>query len=87
MFDHRTGYFFGNAANLRWIFMVAGLFAMVSPYLLTLDVPIIRTAAVGVAAIIISLALKLNYFGIQIDRANSRMRDYVSIFGIRRGRW
>ena len=87
MFDHRTGYFFGSAAKLWWIFVFTGLFALASPYLMISNVSEIRTVIMGLVAIVLGFALKLNYYGLQIDMAKSRIRDYVAIFGIKRGPW
>ena len=87
MFEHRTGYFFGSAAKLWWIFVFAGLFALASPYLTLSNVSQLRATIVGLVAIALGLVLKLNYYGLQIDMAKSRIRNYVAILGIRRGQW
>ena len=87
MFDHRTGYFFGSAAKLWWIFVFVGLFAIASPYLMISNVSELRATIIGLVAIVLGFALKLNYYGLQIDMAKSRIRDYVAVFGIRRGQW
>lgn len=87
MFDHKSGYFFGEAAKLWWVFIVAGLFAWISPLLVHLDVSNLRVAIIGLIAIIIGTILKLNYFGLQIDQSNNRIRNYTTFLGIKTGVW
>jgi len=67
MFIHKSGYFFGDASKLWWIFIIAGIFALVSPYLIELNVSHSRIIIIGSVTIFIGLTLKLNYFGLQID--------------------
>lgn len=85
MFDYKTGYFFGFAAKIWWQFSAAGLFAISSPLIIDLQVPLSRVIIVGVVALLIGITLKLNYYGLQIDR--DKIRDYMAIYGIKIGRW
>lgn len=87
MFDHKSEYFFGDAARLWWLFCLAGLFAWVSPFLFDLDVSNLRVAIVGFVAIIIGIILKFNYYGLQIDLSNNRIRNYTAILGFKIGDW
>jgi hypothetical protein len=87
VFNHRTGYFFGSAAKFWWVFIAVGLFALASPYMLTLDISTLRTVLVGLVAITLGLVLRLHYFGLQIDIGKKQIRDYITILGIKRGKW
>jgi hypothetical protein len=87
IFSHRSTYFFGNAANLWHIFIFAGVFALTAPYLITLEVSMTRTVIVGCIALIIGLALRFNYYGVQIDYENAKCRDFTCTFGLRTGSW
>jgi len=87
IFNHKSGYFFGHAAKLWWIFIITGVFALVSPYIIAMDVSNTRTVIVGLVAIALGLALKLNYFGLQIDQTKKQIRDYTAILGIKTGNW
>jgi hypothetical protein len=87
VFSHRSSYFFGNAANLWYIFIFAGVFALTAPYLITLEVSLTRTIIVGCVSILIGLVLRLNYNGIQIDIKNDSYRNFIAVLGIKLGKW
>ena len=85
MFDHKAGYFFGYAAKIWWQFTAAGLFALSSPLIIGLQVPLSRIIVIGVVALLIGATMKLNYYGLQISK--NRIRNYTAIFGIKTGKW
>lgn len=87
IFNHKSGYFFGQAAKLWWVFIITGVFALVSPLIIEIDVSTTRSILVGLVAIALSLVLKLNYFGLQIDQTKKQIRDYTAIFGVKTGNW
>ena len=85
MFNHITGYFFGFASKNWWQFVAAGLFALGSPLVIGLEVPLSRVIIVGVVALLMGLSLKLNYFGLQIS--GNKIRNYTAFFGFKTGSW
>lgn len=87
MFIHKSGYLFGDASKLWWIFIIAGIFALMSSYLIELNVSHSRIIIIGSVTIFIGLTLKLNYFGLQIDTANKLIRNFTAVFGIKTGAW
>lgn len=87
MYSYVSGYFFGGAAKFWWLFIAAGVFSFSSPYIMDSDISSGRAAVVAAGAILIGVSLKLNNFGLQVDIKKDRIRDYVSIMGIKKGQW
>lgn len=87
MIDFRLRYFFGDAGKLWFVFMLAGLFALMSPYILELDVTKTRTVIIGSVFICIGVLLKSCYMGIQIDPQKKRFRYFNAYFWIKFGSW
>jgi len=87
MLTHRNNYFFGRAARLWFIFIIAGIFILLSTLIIRLEVSITRIILTSVAAIFIGLSLKLNDLGFQVDFKKHRYRHYYSIFGFKKGAW
>ena len=87
MYTLKTGFVFGNAARLWFIFVLAGLFAWASPYLFEEDNEPIRVILVGAFGVLAGLILKYFTKGLQIDISGKRVREYISYFGIKFGDW
>ena len=87
MIDFRLRYFFGDAGKLWFVFIAAGLFAFISPYILELNVTVARTIVIGASFITIGILLRSFFFGIQIDPSRKRFRYYSSYLWIKVGNW
>ena len=87
MFSHKSEYFFGDAARLWWAFELAGLFALLSPNFIELDVSLTRVLVVGFVFVVVGLVLKLHHSGIQIDNKTGQARNYLTVFGVKTGDW
>ncbi len=87
MLTHRNDYFFGKAAELWFIFIIAGVFILLSPLIIRLEVGNTRIILISGAAIFIGLSLKFNDLGFQLDYKKQRYRHYYSIFGFKKGAW
>jgi len=87
VFNHKTAYFFGGASRFWWLFILVGIFSVLSPFVMELEVSKIQNLLVGIGALVIGVVLKLNYYGIQIDGKMNLTREYISVMGIKKGIW
>lgn len=87
MFDHKSSYFFGDAVKFWFMFVLVGLFGVVSPYVLHTDISYVKAALVGGIFMVGGAALRFIYEGVQIDTENKRYREYTAFFGIITGKW
>ena len=83
----KTRYVFGNASRFWPVFMLAGMFAWVSPYMFEQDNEPVKVILVGSFGVLLGLTLRFCTMGIQIDMQTKRIRNYSSYFGIRVGEW
>ena len=86
-FSLKTRYVFGNASRFWPVFILAGVFAWVSPYLFDQDNEPLKVILVGSFGVLLGLTLKFCTMGVQIDMKSKRIRSYSSYFGIRTGTW
>lgn len=87
MLIYKSGYFFGDAAKLWWIFILAGIFALISPYIIEPNVSMLRILIIGIISIVVGTLLKLNFSGPQIDENRNRIRNFTAVMGIKTGVW
>jgi hypothetical protein len=69
------------------LFIIAGLFALVSPAFFNIEISLERVIGVGVGALIFGLLIVASYSGTLLDFSNSRFKQYVTIFGYKTGEW
>ena len=87
MINHKEGYLLGDAAQWWYLFVGAGIFALLAPYFFVLQTSITRVWIVGSLAILAGACLRLHYFGTQVDSEKGQIRNFYTIFGIRKGEW
>ena len=87
IYSLKTKYLFGNASRFWLIFILAGIFAWLSPYLFEQENEPVKVILVGAFGVLAGLTLRFSYSGIQIDKKNHRIREFSSFFGIRKGDW
>lgn len=79
---------FGTSPHLfGLLLMLAGLFAILSPYLFGKFVSIERIWTVGGIAFLIGLAITQAYSGTLIDTEKGQVKEYFSFFGFKTGEW
>lgn len=84
----KTKYIFGNGARLWIVFIIAGVFAWLSPYIYPQqENDPLKVILVGAFGVVLGLALRLCTKGLQIDLQQKRIREYASYFGIKSGEW
>jgi len=86
-FHFRQGYPLSGSQFLGTLFIMAGVFALLSPLLFELEVSRQRVIIVGVTAILIGYVALFSYSGTKIDFGRNRFREYQSIAGIVSGEW
>ena len=87
-YNLKTKYIFGNGARLWIIFIIAGVFAWLSPYIYPeQENDPVKVILVGTFGVVLGLVLRFSTKGIQIDTGNQRIREYSSYFGIKVGQW
>lgn len=69
------------------LFIMAGVFALVSPTFLKSGSSTERVLAVGIGALIIGLLVISSYSGTLIDFNRKEFREYLSIGGYKFGEW
>jgi len=69
------------------LFILGGVFALLSPLFISSGLPIERTRLVGIVFILVGFLITQLYTGIQLDGDQKRFREYLSIIGIRLGKW
>ncbi len=67
--------------------MLVGLFAIISPHFITLQVTTLKASLVGVFMLLLGLTLRLNHSGVQINSSAGLIRDYTAVFGFKKGQW
>ena len=69
------------------LFILAGLFALASPYIFNMVVSTERVLAVGIGAIVFGLLIVTSYSGVLIDFSQKRFKEFTSIAGYKFGEW
>jgi len=69
------------------LFIIAGLFALLSPLFFSIETSIERVIGVGMGAVILGLLIITSYSGTAIDFKEKRFKEYVTIAGYRTGKW
>jgi hypothetical protein len=69
------------------LFIIAGLFALLSPLFFSIETSIERIMGVGVGAVILGLLTVTSYSGTVIDFIENRYKEYVTIAGYKTGEW
>ncbi|WP_207435189.1 hypothetical protein [Sabulibacter ruber] len=86
LFDRKTDSFFGTLSYLGYVLLLAGLLTGSSPWW-SGDVDQAQMLSVGALLFVLGLLFKYTYHGFQIDFQNKRVREYLSMFGLKTGRW
>ncbi|MDW3192925.1 MAG: hypothetical protein R8G66_11190 [Cytophagales bacterium] len=69
------------------LFILAGLFALASPYIFNMVVSTERVMAVGIGATLFGLLIVTSYSGVLIDYSQKRYKEYTSVAGYKFGEW
>lgn len=85
-FDRKTDSFFGSLHYLGYILLLAGLIIAGSPWWSN-AVEKAQMLSVGTLLFLLGLLFKYTYHGFQLDFQGRRVREYLSMFGIKTGKW
>ena len=72
---------------LGLVFMLAGIFSILSPQLLEVDQSDNRSLWIGLAFALIGLLASGIYSGIEVDMSGKRFRNFRAFLGIKLGDW
>ena len=86
-FDFKKRNLFSGPHLLGSLFLIAGLFALLSPLIFESESSPERILGVGAGAIILGLLIVTSYSGTLIDFTNRRLQEYSSICGFKFGEW
>ncbi len=86
-FNYKKRNPFSGPHLLGVLLILAGVFALVSPYIVTSGSSIERILAMGIGAIVIGLLIVSSYSGVIMDFEEKRSKEYSSICGFKIGEW
>ncbi|MEO1256155.1 MAG: hypothetical protein AAFY41_14900 [Bacteroidota bacterium] len=77
----------GGFQLLGILFILGGVFAILSPLFIISSSSIEKIRFVGGAFTLIGFLITQIYTGVQLDGDQKKVREYISIVGVRYGRW
>lgn len=69
------------------LFILAGLFALASPYIFNTVISMARVLVVGIGATIFGLLIVTSYSGALIDFSQKKFKEYTAVAGYKFGEW
>ena len=75
------------SAKTEYLFSPPGIYAGYGFMILGVVSSVLTVSAVGVFGILLGVFLSLTHYGVKLDTANKRLKQYFSVFGIRTGKW
>lgn len=85
LFDRKTDSFFGSLRYLGYVLLPAGIILGGSPFWSGADK--VQMLSVGALLFLLGLLFQSTYHGFQLDFQNRRVREYLSMFGLKTGKW
>ncbi|WP_205504188.1 hypothetical protein [Rufibacter psychrotolerans] len=85
LFDRKTDAFFGSLRYLGYVLLPGGIILGGSPLWSGTDK--VQMLSVGTLLVLLGLLFQGTYHGFQIDFQNKRVREYLSMFGLKTGKW
>ncbi len=87
LLDRKTDSFFGPLSYLGYALLLVGLVLGSSPWWRTDAVDTIQMLSVGALLLLLGVLFKFTYHGFQLDLQHRRVREYLSMFGLKTGKW
>ncbi|RNI31579.1 hypothetical protein [Rufibacter latericius] len=87
LFDRKTDSFFGALSYVGYALLLAGLVLGSSAWWRTDDVDKVQMLAVGTLLLLLGVLFKFTFHGFQLDLQHRRVREYLSMFGLKTGKW
>ncbi|ALI98462.1 hypothetical protein [Rufibacter tibetensis] len=88
LFDRKTDSFFGALSYLGYVLFFAGIVvASLHWWWPGKYVDPTQTIATGALLVLLGFLFKYTYHGFQLDFQNRRVREYLSMFGLKTGKW
>lgn len=78
---------FSGPHLLGLLFVIAGIFALVSPFVFESQSSFERSLFVGMAALIIGIMILSSYSGVLVDFSAHRAKEYICLLGFKIGEW
>ncbi|MFC6997235.1 hypothetical protein [Rufibacter roseus] len=85
LFNRKTDAFFGSLRFLGYVLLPAGIILGASPLWSGADK--VQMISVGAVLFLLGILFQSTYHGFQIDFKRRRVREYLSMFGIKTGEW
>ncbi|MFB9863553.1 hypothetical protein [Rufibacter immobilis] len=85
LFDRKTDSFFGSLRYVGYVLLPAGIILGGSPWWSGADKA--QMLSVGVLLSLLGLLFQSTHHGFQIDFRDRRVREYLSMFGLKTGKW
>ncbi|WP_181309046.1 hypothetical protein [Rufibacter sp. XAAS-G3-1] len=87
LFDRKTDSFFGPLSYLGYALLLASLVLGSSPWWYGPASAKVQMLAVGALLLLLGILFKFTFHGFQLDFQNRRLREYLSMFGLKTGKW
>ncbi|KAA3439748.1 hypothetical protein [Rufibacter hautae] len=87
LLDRKTDSFFGPLRYLGYALLLAGLVLGSSPWWRTDAVDKVQMLCVGALLLLLGVLFKFTFHGFQLDLQHRRVREYLSMFGLKTGKW
>ncbi|GAB2545687.1 hypothetical protein [Rufibacter soli] len=87
LFDRKTDNFFGSLSYLGYVLLLVGLATASSPWWWGEGADQTQMLAVGGLLVVLGFLFKFTYHGFQLDLQHRRVREYLSMFGFKTGKW
>ncbi|MBC3539255.1 hypothetical protein ACFSC6_07850 [Rufibacter sediminis] len=85
LFDRKTDSFFGSLRYLGYVLLPAGILLGGSPLWSGADQ--VQMLSVGALLFLLGILFQSTYHGFQLDFKNRQVREYLSMFGLKTGKW
>lgn len=85
LFDRKTDAFFGSLRYLGYLLLPAGI--IIGGATLWSDADKAQLLSVGILLFLLGFLFQSTYHGFQIDFKKRRVREYLSMFGLKTGKW
>jgi len=87
IFEYKSRKLFYGTHLLGFIFVMAGIMALVSPVFVENERSIEVVLSIGTGAVVLGIVIMYSYSGTLIDFANNSFKEYFAVGGIKTGEW
>ncbi|GGK62172.1 hypothetical protein ACD591_00040 [Rufibacter glacialis] len=87
LFDRKTDSFFGPLRYLGYVLLLVGAGVAGSPWWRGSEADKGQAWAVGGLLMLLGILFRFTFHGFQLDFQKRRVREYLSMFGLKTGKW